>query len=154
MTSENDMSTEPSFWQAGMIHLIFFGMALVVLSLSFFLQSDGSQSVFLPGFQSAIPETCGAKALFGISCPGCGLTRSFISISGGRWRDAWNLNPASFLLYVFVAIQIPWQLYQLWRIRLGKSEYDSMWTFAPLLVCSLGLVAQWIYKLSMGILVT
>lgn len=34
-----------------------------------------------------------------IPCPGCGLTRAFLSISHGQWTEAWNFNPFSFVWY-------------------------------------------------------
>lgn len=136
------------------MHWLFLTIAAVVLLLSFLMRSEGEQSVFLPGLQSAMPEMCGAKVLLGISCPGCGLTRSFIAISSGQLRHAWNLNPASFLLYLFVAVQIPWQIFQLSRVHANRPIIDTMWVFAPLVICSTGLTIQWLVKLCMGIMVT
>ncbi len=45
-------------------------------------------------------DTCAFHALTGLSCPGCGLTRAFCAISHGQFRDAWDLHPFSFLIYL------------------------------------------------------
>lgn len=37
-------------------------------------------------------ETCWWHYLFGVNCPGCGLTRSFISLAHGRVADAFGYN--------------------------------------------------------------
>lgn len=129
-------------------------MAIGIMILSFAMGSEGNTKVTLPGFDSPLPEMCGTKAYLGIACPGCGLTRSFISISHGKFAKAWGLNPASMLVYVFVAVQIPWQAFQLWRIYRGKPIIQSIWVFAPLVACALALFVQWLFKLSMGTWIT
>lgn len=99
------------------MHGLFFWMAATVIGASFLMQSQGQESVFLPGAKSAMPELCVAKRIFRVPCPGCGLTRSFISISHGQFARAWNFNPVSFLLHPFIFAQIPWNAMQYWLIR-------------------------------------
>lgn len=154
MTHDEPTPNPPEFSQSRMTHCLFLAMASAVLLLSFLMSSDGRHSVSLPGFSAPLPEMCTAKAYFGFSCPGCGLTRSFIAISQGKWSQAWQLNPASFLVYAFVGLQIPWQLFQLFRIQRQQPVVDTIWIFAPLLVCITAMLAQWIIKLSVGIHVT
>ena len=90
------------------LHGLFFWMALAVIGATFLLRSEGQESVFFPGAKQAMPELCASKRIFDLPCPGCGLTRSFISISHGQFSRAWNFNPVSFLLYPFIFAQIPW----------------------------------------------
>ncbi|MBI4411783.1 MAG: DUF2752 domain-containing protein [Deltaproteobacteria bacterium] len=45
---------------------------------------------------------CGFKYLFGIDCPGCGLTRSFLAIARGDILDAFHYNAAGPLIYLFL----------------------------------------------------
>jgi len=89
--------------------------------------------------------------MFGISCPGCGLTRSFIAISHGNFSRAWKTNPASFLLYSFVLIQIPWHLFQLSRVRRKMPRVQTLWIYVPIVTCAVALLLQWIIRTSMGI---
>ena len=41
----------------------------------------------------AHPAPCLFRALFGVRCPGCGMTRALSCALHGRWRDAWRYNP-------------------------------------------------------------
>ncbi len=123
-------------------------MAAAVLLMSFLMRSEGAKSVFLPGFQNAMPETCSSKRVFGIDCPGCGLTRSFISISHGNLARAWELNRASIVVYLFVAIQIPWHALQIWRLRRSGRPIDLPGIyFVPILVVVI-LMLNWILRMT------
>ena len=43
------------------------------------------------------PALCIWKKLFGVACPGCGLTRGVCFLVHGRWADAARFNPLSLL---------------------------------------------------------
>ncbi|MDG1872558.1 MAG: DUF2752 domain-containing protein [Mariniblastus sp.] len=129
------------------VHFIFLIMAAIVLLLSFLMRSEGETSVFLPGFSTAMPETCSARRLLGIDCPGCGMTRAFISISAGQFARAWHFNPVSFAFYLFVVAQIPWHLIQISRLRKQRYPITTAWAYlAPILMVVI-LTAHWIWKL-------
>jgi hypothetical protein len=56
----------------------------------------------------AIPFFCPFKALTGIPCPGCGMTRAILSITKGDFHGAFGYNPFSFfLLFVVVISAVP-----------------------------------------------
>ncbi len=45
---------------------------------------------------------CPTRALFGVGCPTCGLTRAFAALSHGEWRTAMRyhaLAPSIYLLW-------------------------------------------------------
>jgi hypothetical protein len=42
---------------------------------------------------------CPLRRWFGLSCPGCGLTRAFCSISRGELERAFDFNPFGFVFY-------------------------------------------------------
>ncbi len=121
VSAANDVADLESTFQVGDVamHLIFLSLAGIVILASFILESGGKSGVHLPGRKNPLPVMCSSRMIFGINCPGCGMTRSFIAISRGNFSMAWELNRASFLVYAFVAIQIPWHLTQLLRIWLG-----------------------------------
>ena len=54
----------------------------------------------------AIPLFCPFKALTGIPCPGCGMTRAMLSITKGDLQGAIGYNPFSFFLLFMVVISI------------------------------------------------
>ena len=58
--------------------------------------SAGESAVFLAGRR--LEWMCVFKELFGVPCPGCGLTRSLVHALGGDFRRAFDLNPGGPLL--------------------------------------------------------
>jgi hypothetical protein len=129
------------------LHVLFLSMASVVLLMSCLMRSDGRSQVFLPGFQSAIPSMCSTRVLTGIDCPGCGLTRAFISISHGKFHQAWKFNPASFAVYSFVAMQIPWHAIQLGRIFRRRRPLESSLVYLAPIGLVVVLMVNWLIKL-------
>ena len=148
MTIGTTDSTRISGWTAEFfLHLLFFAAAAAVLVLSFNMSVVGSSLVYLPGSSIPLPESCTARLFLGIHCPGCGLTRAFISISHGQFPDAWNYNPASFMVYLFVVVQLPWQAIQMTRIRQGKPSVDALWIYFLPISMAILLLAQWLYRM-------
>lgn len=141
------VDASPKHPPAYYMHMFFFGMASAVMAMSFLMRVVGSDLVYLPGIHIPLPESCSARILFGFDCPACGMTRAFISISHGQFANAWQFNPASFVVYAFVAAQLPWQIYQMRRIRSGKPGVDGFWIYVPSIVAALSLFGQWIFRL-------
>jgi hypothetical protein len=121
-------------------------LAVVLLSLTLSLGPQQHQ-VLLPLIRQPLPPLCAWKNYTGLDCPGCGLTRSFIAVGHGRWREAWEFNPAGPLWYALIAAQIPWQLLQLWRLRRGLSEVSVGWSGHLLLWLGFtALILQWVVR--------
>jgi hypothetical protein len=149
----NEPPTETEAWNRYArseirLHTLFFGMAAIVLLMSLLMTSQGERTVFLPGFRSAMPETCTSRRIFGIECPGCGMTRAFISISHGQFSRAWQFNRASFVVYFFVAVQIPWHSIQIWRLK--RNRRPIQWPYVYLLPIAVVVVmtVNWLWNLS------
>lgn len=52
-------------------------------------------------------DLCSVHRVTGLPCPGCGLTRAFISLSHGDFSTAAGLNPFALFLYpLFVALAV------------------------------------------------
>jgi len=67
--------------------------AVIALTLSFFLPTDGLGV-----------SICWFKSLFGLPCPGCGLTRSVTCITHLQFSKAWGYHPFGPIVYaLFVA---------------------------------------------------
>lgn len=130
------------------MYAIFLVISAGVILMSFLMRSEGPKSVYLPGSAIPLPESCASRRITGYDCPGCGLTRSFISISHGEFQRAWEFNATSFVLYPFCAIQIPWSLLQLyllyWRRR--GIEIPNLY-FLPIAIVVI-LVVHWVWRLS------
>jgi hypothetical protein len=88
-----------------------------------------------------------ARRITNIGCPGCGMTRCFISLMHGDLAAAWSYNSAGFLLFGLMAAQIPFRSLQLWRIRRGLAELRTGWTAQILLgVLAVWMIVQWLVQ--------
>lgn len=95
-----------------------------MLGLALLLQvTPDGQGVTLFGWR--LPESCLVKATTGGSCPGCGLTRSFVS--GARLDPAaFRFHPLGPLLLLALVLQIPYRAYRIWgRRRAGGADLPS-----------------------------
>jgi len=59
-------------------------------------------SATIPPFHREIFTLCLVKDVFGIPCPGCGLTRAFLFLGHGDVRSALALNVNSLLIFSLV----------------------------------------------------
>ena len=129
------------------LHWAVLGIAVGVLLLSFVLQVGDPEKVVVPLIQMPLPEACTYKRVLGQDCPGCGLTRCFISAAHGQWHQAWRFNPAGLYVFALIVAQIPYRVVQLWRLRRGYSEYSlprlTVWLLGGLVVALLG---QWLVR--------
>jgi len=103
-------------------HAVLLALCSGVLLMALLLSIRGQTQVVLPGVNVPLPELCMSRRMFGLSCPGCGLTRCFISLARGDVASAWSYNPAGLLLFAVIAFQVPLRTWQLWRIRRGLPE--------------------------------
>ncbi len=86
-------------------------IAAIVIVLAFLMEVHSDQRVafsVLPRWP--LPETCPARSLLHVECPGCGLTRSFIYLAHGEWRASWNVHRVGWFLALAVVLQIPYRL--------------------------------------------
>ncbi len=105
-----------------LFHAIFLTLSTVVILLAFFLRTEGETVVTIPFLDAPLPPLCLFQHFTGFDCPGCGLTRCFISVAHGRFQNAWYYNPGGIALFFFVAAQIPYRAVQIVRIRRGLPE--------------------------------
>jgi len=112
-------------WQA-------LAVASVVLALAFALQVDSAgQRIALAGLpEFPLPHTCMSRILFGYSCPGCGLTRSFVYLAHGDWESSLTMHRLGWLLFLVAVLQIPYRIAALanpkWEIA-GSTVPTFFW---------------------------
>ncbi|MEZ6109383.1 MAG: DUF2752 domain-containing protein [Pirellulaceae bacterium] len=125
-------------------HLGLLMLSTLVIALAITMSVEQRSRVTLPGMSVPLPELCASKRMLNYPCPGCGMTRAFISLGHGRIIDAWGFNPAALLLFPIIALQLPWRIVQLWRVRRGKPDLEprGMTTVAMLLM--IGMLVQWL----------
>ncbi len=93
---------------------------LAVIAAAALLGVRDERQVHLPQLSWTVPELCSYHVITGLDCPGCGMTRSFISLAHGRWLDAFHYHPLGAVLFAYLAAQVPFQAWQIFRIRRGK----------------------------------
>lgn len=128
------------------------GAAFVLVSAGL-LKVGEHRQVLLPVHSIVLPETCTMHARFGIDCPGCGLTRSFIYLAHGRFADAYGLNPVSLLVFLYVIWQLPlavmYATAPLHRVTLLCLRWNQIGLIGLLAL----LLLQWLWRLMSGELV-
>ena len=64
-----------------------------------------------------LPPLCLSRACFGVSCPGCGLTRSVVHLAHGDWAASWRAHHLGIPLALLVVLQVPYRLLALRQPR-------------------------------------
>lgn len=103
-------------------HLAILVLAIAVVSAAGLLQIDQPRRVSV--FNLPIPELCTFHRLTGWDCPGCGMTRSFISMAHGRIMEAIGYHLLGVAFFLFCVVQIPLQTGQLIRVRQGREPWQ------------------------------
>ena len=137
--SEVDRSARPHAWVlAGCIAVLLAAAVLDVRS---------TERVGFRGTVFVLPEICAFKRLTGAACPGCGLTRSFISFSRCDFRGGLEFNPVGLLLFVALVVQIPYRAVQLWRCTRRQPPWrlSHLGTWSLIIIIVL-LCVQWILR--------
>ena len=110
-------------------------LAVTAIALSFMMTVKDDREVCLPFTTDPIPEMCGIRGMLGVDCPGCGMSRAFISISNLEIDKGLAFNSASLVVYLFVVAQIPWHATQIFTTLYRGGPIDTWWTlFAPISV--------------------
>ena len=122
------------------------GLASVAILLAALLLQVHGETVVVPGLDLTLPQLCYWRTMFGMDCPGCGLTRCFISAAHGDLAAAWRFNPMGVLLFALVAVQVPYRPWQLWRLSTGRGEYQTLGLPYALLAVSVLLILQWFWR--------
>jgi hypothetical protein len=131
----------------GQFHGVILGVAGCVLALAGVLRVEGEEAVIVPVIDQPLPGVCTYQRLLGLPCPGCGLTRCFISLAHGDVVAAWHFSPAGILLFAVVAAQLPVRGVQLWRIRRGQQELGQRWVSSTAFwLCVAALLTQWLVR--------
>jgi hypothetical protein len=121
--------------------------SLALVGASLLLNARGEETVTLPILGTPLPPLCAMKGLAGWDCPGCGLTRSFVSLAHGDFARAWHFNPAGWLIFAAILLQIPFRAVQLWRLRRGLRELDAPWLIVLAWLIVVALLGQWAARL-------
>jgi hypothetical protein len=117
-------------------------VSLTVLALSFSLSI---REAHVSWSNAQLPILCGSRALFGLECPGCGLTRSFVALADGDWAMSYTYHRVGWLLFLAVMLQIPYRAYRLCRLHAEVVEPEWPRYFGYILIASL--IGNWLWNI-------
>lgn len=106
-----------------------------------------STKLKIAGSSSPLPELCFSKRWLGVACPGCGLTRAVVSTAKGNLRQAWQFHPAGPLIFLWAALQIPYRIANLWRMRLRRAPWQLPGATTMVVLLGMICLAQWIARM-------
>ncbi|MGO9122187.1 MAG: DUF2752 domain-containing protein [Desulfomonilaceae bacterium] len=151
--------TGPLSRQRGRIeHLWILGFSLVAISGAYILDLSSEGAVIFSsdrfGCRFQLPETCMSRRIFGVSCPGCGLTRSFVAVAHGNIRMGINANIMGPMLYLLCWLQIPYRIFRYfgWGMSLEARPQLSRAVDLIIWILLIGLVSTWILRLAVEII--
>jgi hypothetical protein len=117
-------------------------ISIVILVLSFALSIRESHVAWA---DFDVPVVCSSRAFFGIQCPGCGLTRSFVALADGDLIRSFEFHRVGWFIFLTVACQIPYRWYRLHELRSRVATPSWPSHFGYLLVALL--VSNWLWNI-------
>ena len=114
----------------GFSSLNLFGVVCVVWMLCVIALHVG---VPVDRFVSSLPVLCPWKALTGMPCPGCGMTRALVAMAGGHIMAALRYHPFSALLLGGLVLSAV-------KVHVGMAQPATRWMTTAALA---GLLLWW-----------
>ncbi len=140
-------------------HLWILALALTAIAGAFVLDLCPEGAICLTldqlGWKLQLPEMCMSRRISGISCPGCGLTRSFVAMAHGEFYLATEANPMGPVLFVLCWLQIPYRALRYLGYGLSVDDGGRPSRPADLIIWMLlfGFVSIWIARLIVEIII-
>lgn len=126
-------------------HWTMLWIAIAVVVFAFALQVKGETQVAFHGFTDyPLPELCGSRSLFHVDCPGCGLTRSILSLAHGDWERSLAFHRIGWVMALVIVLQIPYRIYRLHELKSRVPEVRWPQWFGHCLVALL--MINWLYN--------
>jgi hypothetical protein len=120
------------------------GALLASMALARVLAEATTAAVHVAGHE--LPVVCPSRLLFGVNCPGCGMTRSVLLTLGGDLRGALSVNPAGpFLVVALILLAV--QLLFAARVREESSSVTRRlrpWASLYGVVVASVMLIQWV----------
>ena len=128
-------------------HVVLLILPIVVVGMSLLLNVQGERRVVIPYVNVPLPALCTWQRLTDRPCPGCGLTRCFISMAHGDVAGAWQFHPLGVFLFGLLLVQVPYRGVQLWRLNHGRDQFRLGTVTWLVWGAILALFAQWLARM-------
>lgn len=135
-------------------HLWILALAVGAIAFAFVVQPAPNDGLELPvpgqGAHTRLPDACLSQRILGISCPGCGLGRSFAAVATLDFARAVMFNPVGPLLFVVCVLQIPYRFVEYFGVGRASGWWNAVrgrlhlvtWLLLAALVC------QWVIRMT------
>lgn len=114
--------------------------SVAVLALAASLEVEDGARVVVPHLEFVLPEVCTFRRVLDFPCPGCGLTRSFISLAHGDFPSGVSYHPIGPLLFAIVMLQPPTRGIRLWQFHRGRPLLSATWINILLVIAAVGIM--------------
>jgi hypothetical protein len=98
--------------------------------------------------QYPLPNVCASRALLGLKCPTCGLTRSILHLVRGHWGQSWREHRLGVVVVAVIAAQIPYRLWALRQPRRPRAQ--PLWVAVLGLAFIVLLLGNWLAEVVAG----
>jgi hypothetical protein len=92
---------------------------------------------------------CSMRVVFGIRCPGCGMTTSWAHFTRGQWLQSWQVNSGGFLLACFSILVACMALRSGWNAQLPSLKTQRIVTVV-LVTIGVATLIDWTIRLMAG----
>jgi len=92
---------------------------------------------------------CSMRVVFGIRCPGCGMTTSWAHFTRGQWQRSWQVNSGGFLLACFSILVALMALRSGWNAQFPSLKTQKIVTIALVAIGVVTLI-DWAIRLMTG----
>jgi hypothetical protein len=92
---------------------------------------------------------CSMRVVFGIRCPGCGMTTSWAHFTRGQWLRSWQVNSGGFLLACFSIFVAFMALRSGWNAQIPPLKTQRIVTVALVAIGVVTLI-DWAIRLMTG----
>ena len=125
------------------IDLLLFLTALGILAMStvmFVIPPDRVAFCWLP--ERVVPHLCWSQSVAQFTCPGCGITRSIISMTHGSLDESLRFHRLGWALWLTFALQIPYRGARLagWHAPRWCSRIEGL----VAAILAIGMILNWL----------
>jgi hypothetical protein len=107
-------------------------------------------SFVIPPYHREVFKLCLLKDLFGIPCPGCGITRAFLFLAHGDLHSAMELNINSLLVFSLVVLFWLHSAFNALTHNEIKIHLTRIESFSLVTLAGIAAASGWIYNLKMN----